>query len=128
MTTFFFTASEASGNETEDSLCASAGSEKEPYSYIMFQRHPEDGDDDDGIYFEFNDQINGAYQCVRACEVARHQIKIELGEPIDWQKQYSSVIVRLEVCEQQYRKFIDILSKIFRREEDSLHLADDAVL
>lgn len=127
MTAFLFTATEASVDENEDALCAGAGSETEPYDYIMFQRHPEDGVDDVGIYFEFNDQRNSAYNCVRSCEVMRNQIKVVLVEPIDWRKQFTSVIVKLDVSEQQYRDFLCTVARIFRQQEASLRLIDEVI-
>lgn len=124
MTTLLFTANEASGGSNEDALIAGAGQKEEPYHYIMFQRHPEDGEEDGGVYFEFNDQCNSAYNCVASCTAARERIEVHLSNAIDQQKQYHSIHVDLEVSDEQFDELICMITKIFRGHMDQLHLSE----
>lgn len=61
--------------------------------YLNLQRGFEDGapDDDDGVHCEFDDQINGAYNCVRRCLLTRTKLEVDFSRPIDRQKKYDVV-------------------------------------
>jgi len=64
------------------------------YHYINFQR-PVDigGPDDEGVYFEIDDQLQGGYNNVSACELHPGKLIVKLREPLGCMK--SKVIVVL---------------------------------
>ena len=85
--------------------------------YANFQRSVEAGDpsEDWGVHFEFDDQINGAYNCIRQCHLSRTALAVELARPIDRQKQVSGVSVDLSgLDEDSYEAIRDGLPRIFR--------------
>jgi hypothetical protein len=124
METLSFTATEAGVEEDEYALVAGVGRD-DPYQYVNFQRDAEPGDDDWGIHFEFNDQINGAYECIRRCTVSRRRLQVELTRPIDWQKKISSVDIKLNVPDSEFETFMKMLRRIFRERESLLLVKQD---
>lgn len=126
MHTLTFTATEAGIHEDEDVLVAGVRAEGSEL-YVTFQREPEDYefDEDWGIHFEFNDQINGAYECMRHCTLSRRRLHVELSRPIDPQKQITVVDVELAITAGQFKKFAKMLLRIFREREALLTVVDD---
>lgn len=85
MDTLTFIATEAGVDEDEYALVAGVACDS-PYQYVTFQREAEGVDEDWGIHFGFNDQINGAYECIQKCSLSRRRLRVELTHPIDWQR------------------------------------------
>jgi Immunity protein 10 len=123
LTILSFVATEV-GVDDDDVLVAGLGREN-PFQYATFQRNVESSDDDWGVHFEFNNQINGKYQCIASCSVSRNRLTVELTEPIDWQKQISVVDIQFDITDTEYESFIAILRRIFREYEFLLHIMDD---
>ena len=121
MTTLAFTANAVGVMDDEYSLIASVGV-ADPVQYVTFQRSVEDGDDDCGIHFEFNDQINGKYECIKSCSLTRGHLLVELTEPIDKAKEIELVDVSLDISEEDLQIFTDMLRRIFRGRLDLLTL------
>jgi hypothetical protein len=119
MTTLSFTANEVGVFDDEYTLIASLGV-TDPVRYVTFQRSVEGGDDDWGIHFEFNDQINGKYECIKSCSLTRDRLLVELTEPIDTKKEIQSVDVSMEVSEDDLEAFTEMLRRIFRGKLDLL--------
>ena len=119
MATLSFTAKEVGVVEDEYSLIASLGV-SDPVQYVTFQRAVDDGEDDWGIHFEFNDQINSKYECIKSCTLTRDHLLVELTEPIDTKKEVQAVDVCLEVSEDDLQAFTDMLRRIFRGKLDLL--------
>jgi Immunity protein 10 len=124
MDTLSFTANEAGVDEDEYALVAGVACDK-PFQYVNFQRDSEDSDDDWGIHFEFNDQINGDYECIRQCTLSRKRLRVELTRPIDPQKRISSVDVELKISKKQFKTFVEMLRRIFRNHESLLTIAEE---
>ena len=123
MDTLTFTATEAGVDEDEYALVAGVACDK-PYQYVTFQREAEGVDEDWGIHFGFNDQINGAYECIQKCSVSRKRLRVELTHPIDWQKKISSVDIELNVSDDEFNAFVALLRRIFRQKEALLTVAE----
>jgi hypothetical protein len=52
--------------------------------YLMFSRGLDDEEMEDwGVYLEYRDQINGAYDCINACVLGREHLDLDLSKPID---------------------------------------------
>ncbi len=65
-------------------ICGAAsnadGAEK--YHYINFQRPTETGSpDDEGMYFEVDDQSCGGYNIIASCELEPNKLTVKLAEP-----------------------------------------------
>jgi hypothetical protein len=123
METLSFTASEAGVDENEHALVAGVAAEKSRL-YVTFQREPEGAKEDFGIHFEFNDQINGAYECIQQCTLSRERLRIELTCPIDPQKKISSVDIELKVSDEQYKGFVELIRRIFRQRDSLLTIVE----
>ncbi|MBU6955025.1 hypothetical protein [Hahella sp. HN01] len=49
--------------------------------YILWQRGlTEDTGSEDGIYFEFDDQINGDFNCIKKCVVGNDGIRVAMTD------------------------------------------------
>lgn len=63
---------------------ASNAASNEEYHYINFQRSVEIGcADDQGIYFEIDDQINGGYNTIQHCKTEPGVLIIKLKDSFD---------------------------------------------
>jgi hypothetical protein len=122
MNTLAFTATEAGADEDEYALVAGVARGDQ---YVTFQRDAEGSNDDWGIHFGFNDQINGDYECIRQCTVSRNRLHVELTRPIDWQKRISTVDVELDVRDEDFKEFVEILRRIFRGRESLLTITEN---
>jgi hypothetical protein len=119
--TLSFVATEAGIDEDEYGLVAGVARD-EPYQYVTFQRDAEDAAKDWGIHFGFNDQINGAYECIRLCTLSRNRLHVELTHPIDWEKKISSVDIELKITDEEFEAFHSALRRIFRQREPLLRV------
>lgn len=76
-----FIATAAGITEDKDALVATLDSGAD--AYLMFQRHPELGhDDDDGVYVEIDDQCNAGAGIVNRCVVSATGIAVTLSKPL----------------------------------------------
>jgi hypothetical protein len=114
-----FNALDIGAYEDEYVLVAYLGRD-DPYQYVTFQRDASDTEEDWGVHFEFNDQINGAYDCITRCLVKRDKVHVRLTHPIDWQKQIQEVEVTLEGTDSDFESFVAMLRRIFRERESIL--------
>lgn len=109
-----FTAIEAYTDEEENLLIAGVASDRDPPQYLTFQRtFPFGGDEDWGIHIEFEDQINSGYRKVQACSLRRGTLRVDLVEPIDWEKKYSGIEIRLQVGDTEWKSLATALGRIF---------------
>jgi hypothetical protein len=122
MNTLAFTATEAGADEDEYALVAGVACGDQ---YVTFQRVAEGCNDDWGIHFGFSDQINGDYECIRQCTLSRNRLRVELTRPIDWQNRISTVDVELDVPDEDFKQFVELLRRIFRGRESLLAIAEN---
>jgi hypothetical protein len=114
MNQFEFTAFIVGVPEDQDSLVAGLSADKNCSSYLNFQRDPDFvGDDDRGVYVEFNDQTNSGYNCICRCPVAADSLTVEFTEPIDRQKRVMSAIVHYGMATDDLFPFIAMLRRTF---------------
>ena len=122
METLRFTADYAGGDEDEYCLVAVTGIDGTE-TYVSFQRHGEYGHEEDwGIYFEFNDQINGGYNNIASCRIDRSALHVILTEPIDHAKRFVDVVVALQINDDEFDAFVSMLRRIFVRSESLLFI------
>ncbi|HEY7428406.1 MAG TPA: Imm10 family immunity protein [Gemmataceae bacterium] len=118
---------EGGGDSIDCLICGVSGQDSAGVEhYLNFQRGFENGDlaDDWGVHCEFDDQINGDYNCVRRCRLTRTVLEVELSHPIDWQKKYTGVSVDIsELDETTFDAMRDGLPRIFRGSTGILELA-----
>jgi hypothetical protein len=124
METLSFTATEAGVEVNEYALTAAAG-RHDPYQYVSFSRAAEGNEDDSGIHFEFNDQINGDDDCIRECRLSRKHVDVVLTNPIDPRKKIDAVHVDFDVPDEAFANFVAILRRIFRGHESLLSITGD---
>ncbi len=117
-----FTATEIGYLEEEEyetlSCGASNADSSEPYHYINFQRAIEIEKDDDGVYFEIDDQINGGYNIIEHCELRENQLIVRLKSEF---KEKPSEIIVVKFSSLATEGLLPInhgLSKVFKGQEE----------
>ena len=94
-----------------------------PDMYLTFQRAVEGSADDDGIYLEHRDQINGQYDSIRNCRLSRTQLTINLSQQLGTLAGVEGFDVALAVDEASYKRLCAGLQRIFRDQADALVVA-----
>jgi len=74
-----FQATESAFEVTDYALICGVSDERD--AYVTLQRAPEGIADDEGVYIEYNDQINSGYDQIRRCSLERRQFSIDLVRP-----------------------------------------------
>jgi hypothetical protein len=76
-------------------VCGASNSKSESeYHYMIIQGCSDpDDEDNDGIHFSIDDQINGNYDLLDTCEVTRQQIIVTLHKDVPWYPGLRKVIV-----------------------------------
>ncbi len=83
--------------------------------YLMFSRGLDDeGMDDWGVYLEYRDQINGEYDCIKACILGRDHLDVELSKPIDPHKKIERFHIELALSDKQRESLAAGLRRVFR--------------
>ena len=90
-------------------LCGVRGPKEQ---HVLFQLGEAQTSPDD-IHFEFNEQGNGGYDFVRACQLSRRMLSIELSKPIRAMPDVAGIDVSLEVDEVSYQSLRKGLAIIF---------------
>ncbi len=95
--------------------------------YLMFHRSlPIGGEEDWGVYTEYCDEANSAYDAVKHCALERSRLTVELARPIGPEGQISGFELGLAVSDRQYTELADGLERVFAVFGDSaevLHIA-----
>ncbi len=103
-----FIATTAGVSEDEDALVATLDSGAD--AYLMFQRQPELGhDDDDGVYVEIDDQCNAGTDIVNRCVVSEIGIVVTLTKPL---KGYVELNATFDLPKTELVAFIAMLRRI----------------
>lgn len=97
-------------------VCGASNSKAdEPYHYITIQGCTDPDDEEDGIHFELDDQINGNYNLLRSCHVSRSQIFVDLHHDVPWHLGLERVIVDCAaISEAEFHAFVAGLRRLFR--------------
>jgi hypothetical protein len=83
--------------------------------YLMFSRGLDDEEMEDwGVHLEYRDQINGGYDCIKACVLDRNHLDVELSKPIDRRKEIEGFHVALALSGEQWESLAAGLKKVFR--------------
>lgn len=105
-------------DETYCLICGFSGPDADGVEhYLNFTRgfENEDPSDDWGIHCEFDDQINGTYNCIERCWLTRTMLEVNLSRPIDWQKKYTGICVDISgLDEPAFAAIRDALPRLFR--------------
>ena len=94
-----------------------------PDMYLTFQRAIEGSANDDGIYLEHGDQINGQYGCIGICRVSRAQLTVDLTRQLGALAGVKGFDVALAIDEGSYEKLCAGLQRIFHDHTDALIVA-----
>jgi len=106
--------------EDEALVCGVAGG---PDMYLTFQRAVEGSANDDGIYLEHRDQINGQYGCVSNCRISRAQLTVDLTRQLGALSGVKGFDVALAIDEASYKKLCAGLQRVFHDHTDALIVA-----
>jgi len=117
-----FNATEIGCTEDEGALLCGASNSMDdaaPYHYIIISgcSDPDDGDDD-GTYFEIDDQINGNYNLLTSCTVSSGEITIGLLHGVPWHPDLNRVVIGCEsATREQFDGLVAGLRRLFRPED-----------
>jgi len=103
-----------SGTESDEYSLTAGVLQPETGEYVSFQRCVTDGKDDEGVYFEFNDQSNGWYNEITSCRVFRNSLTVALNESAAKESGVCLVHVELKISDVQHVEFVSMLKNIFR--------------
>lgn len=111
----------------EDCGVASCGASNEKsteeYHYINFQRSLDiGGRDDEGIYFEIDDQSQGGYNKIAACELCPDKLIVKLIEPLGYTKSELIVVRFYAPASKGLGPIGDGLKKVFIGYENQLEI------
>lgn len=126
--TLRFSATEC-GKKTEYGtlICGASNSKadaEEGHSFIFMRSTKLGGPDDDGPYFELDDQSQGAFNIVRKIEINGDRISIRLRASKNNPVPCTSIIVDFERCpKNSFRSFVAGLKKIFSDAEEILRIS-----
>jgi hypothetical protein len=113
-----FTADEAGTSEDDGVVTTGVRGRDE---YLLFIGDPDDTDiEDERMYFEYRDQINGGYDCIKVCVLDRFRLDVELSKPIDQYKAIEGFHVTLKLSDKQQETLTAGLKKVFRNKPDVL--------
>jgi hypothetical protein len=129
-----FTAIDASFSDDGEVLYAvlSTGDNwgEEDGHYINFQRAHEDSPEsqnvpsweENGLYFEFDDQNFGGYGHLRSCRLSRDVLSVDFSKPLNDLPDVEGIDVRLAIGPKSYDSLRAGLSRIFHGLTDRLIL------
>ncbi|MDG3008240.1 Imm10 family immunity protein [Paludisphaera mucosa] len=86
-------------------------------SYITFQRGADSARsledwEEDGLYFEYKDQLYGGYGLVDACRLGRDRLAIDLATPMSELENVVGFDVELAINDESYESLRDGLLRI----------------
>ena len=97
----------------------------ETNEYIMLQRtRPVGSQDDDGIYLEYNDQINSAYEIIETLKIDPKQVSVQLSNSIDEANEIDGFMIDLDIDIASHNELIKGLKKIFKGKEEALKIQE----
>ncbi len=109
---------EGDGREVVCLICGFYGRDSngiEHYLHLTRGFEGENLSEDWGVHCEFDDQINGDYNCIQRCRLSRMALEVDLLQPIDRQKKYNGIPVDITgLDESKIIAMRDGLPRIFR--------------
>ncbi len=91
--------------------------------YLMFHRSlPVGGEEDWGVYTEYGDESNSAYDVVTGCALERNRLLVELARPIGPEGLISGFDLELSVSDRRYSELADSLERVFADSGEVLHI------
>jgi hypothetical protein len=96
-------------------ICGVSGTDTEGNEhYLVFQRDTEGGDDDWGVHVEFDDQVNGEYNRVKACRLSSDRLMVDLAGKLGTLEGVEGFDVDLNLPGECLTKIRSGLPRIFR--------------
>jgi hypothetical protein len=113
-----FQATEAAFEADECAIvCGFAGTDADGAEhYLTFQRSPE-GEapgEDWGVHLEFDDQINGQYERIRACRLSRDRLSVDLSQQLGSLAGVEGFDLALAIDDSSFEQVRVGLPRIFR--------------
>lgn len=88
------------------------GEGDEPEHFLIFQRGLMDGDQ--AIHLEYNDQSNGAYDCIATCHLEREQLTVDLTRPLGALADVTGFDVALALDDSTYEELVAAFDLFFQ--------------
>ena len=82
--------------------------------YLTFQRDLVDSDDDWGVYLEYGDQANGAYERIAKCRLSREHLQVDLSAELGSLSGVDRFDVMLAIDDASFAAVRMGLRKVFR--------------
>lgn len=114
-----FTADTATFDEIEGALIAGLAVDDGSQEYLIFQRSLPNNADDWGVYLEYRDQVNSAYNVIANCSVSHERIVVKLSNSLGNLNNITELEVELKVDEPSYKRFLLGLKQVFRGDASS---------
>jgi hypothetical protein len=122
-----FQATEGGFVDDEFSLvCGLSGNDfagDEHYLNLSRVAETEDAEEDWGVHVEFDDQGNGAYNCVGGCRLNRSRLSVELSAQLGDLVGITRFEVSLAIDDATYQELLAGLPRVFRELDGILVLA-----
>lgn len=84
------------------------------HEYLVFQRHPEDGEEDRGVHLEYGDQANGDYGRIAECRLTRERLHVDLSGGLGNLEEVDGFDVALAIEDESFEALRDGLRQVFR--------------
>jgi hypothetical protein len=84
--------------------------------YLTLSRDAEGNFEDWGVHLEYDDQSNGAYECISRCELQREALRVDLTGTLREKKQISGFDVALRIDDALFDRLRVALRQIVRGE------------
>jgi len=110
-------------------ICGASNSKSEDdHHYITLQRSSDPTDEDDwGVHFEIDDQINGGYDLLRSCKCSPNLLVCRLRKGVSWYPELTTVEVTLPKSQNNYSELVGILSRIFHDRKKDIKIDAEQV-
>jgi len=115
-----FTADTATFDEIGEAFVSGLAIGEGVETYLMFLSSGGEGDDDCGVYLEYNDKVNAGYDLISACRLCRGRVEVDLSGTLGDLEDVDGFDVTLQVDDPTFQSFADGLVKVFRGDASSL--------
>ena len=114
-----FTAEKSRFDIIKDSYVLALASVDGTSGYLMFERTIKENPYDDGIYFEFFQEIASGYNLISECRIYRNKIEVDLIEPF---ADIFGIDAHLKIDDASFEIILNGIGKVFRGTTENLKM------
>jgi hypothetical protein len=115
-----FTTGQVAVVSEDGSETVALGTEDE---YLLLSR-PDDPGNDWGVYVEYADELDSAYDCVESCSLRGDVLEIELSKPLGPRSEIMAFRIVISLSGSDRSMLEDGLQAVFRGRERALDIGD----